>query len=84
MREGLLLYKGRLYIPQHEEFKNKLLELTHINPWGGHSGYDKTIHIIKRYFYWEGLKRDVKVLIRNCDLCQRVKVDNTLPSGLLQ
>lgn len=67
-REGLLLCKGWLYIPWHEEFKNKLLELSRNNPWGGHSA---------------GLKGDLKTFIKNCNTCQRVKVDNTLPNGLL-
>ncbi|XP_042950090.1 uncharacterized protein LOC122282205 [Carya illinoinensis] len=84
VREGLLLYKNRLYIPDQMEFKNKLLELTHSSPWGGHSGYDKSAHRMRRDFYWPGMKRDLKQFTRACDLCQRVKADNFLPNGLLQ
>lgn len=35
-------------------------------------------------FYWPRLKWDVKTFIRKCDVCQRMKVENTHPSGLLQ
>lgn len=82
LREGFLLYKNRLYIPYHEEFKNKLLELTHSGPWGHTRGMTKLS--IGRAFYWPRLKADLKNFIRACNTCQRTKVDNTLPSGLLQ
>lgn len=39
---------------------------------------------IKKDFYWPGQKSDVKKFIRGCDMCQRVKVPNTHPSGLSQ
>lgn len=32
IREGLLLYKNKLYIPNDEKFKRKLMELTHSSP----------------------------------------------------
>lgn len=51
---------------------------------GGHSGFVKTIQRVRRDFYWLGLKSDVKQFIKDCDLYQRVKSSNTLPSGLQQ
>uniref|UniRef100_A0A2N9J7H4 Chromo domain-containing protein n=1 Tax=Fagus sylvatica TaxID=28930 RepID=A0A2N9J7H4_FAGSY len=35
-------------------------------------------------FYWKGMKTRVKEFIRQCDICQRHKVDNLSPAGLLQ
>lgn len=34
-RDGLLLYKGQIYIPNDESFKIKLLELVHSSALGG-------------------------------------------------
>lgn len=81
MNGGLFLYNNMLYIPNQEELRTKVLELMHNSPWGGHTGYAKTIYKIMRDLYWLGLKKNVKPFIINCDLCQRVKVDNTLLSG---
>lgn len=51
---------------------------------GGHSGYDKTLNRLKRDFSWVGVKAEVKQLIKNCDICESVKTNQTKPSGLLQ
>jgi len=71
----------------------------HAIPVAGHAGYDKTIHRTKKdffffffFFFWQGcsgffsffLKSDVKKFIQECDACQRVKVENMSPAGLLQ
>ena len=39
---------------------------------------------MKRSFYWEGMKRDVGLWIRQCANCQQVKHEHQKPSGLLQ
>lgn len=78
------MYKKILYIPQNADFKIKLLEPAHSSPWGGHSGYYKSIQRVRRDFLWPDLKIDVKEFIRDCDFCQRVKASNIHPHGLLQ
>lgn len=50
----------------------------------GHSGYDKTLHRLRRDFYWESMKNDVKIFNRNCETCPCIRTDQTRPSGLLQ
>jgi hypothetical protein len=61
----------------------------HAIPVAGHAGYDKTIHRTKKdffffFFFLPRLKSDVKKFIQECDACQRVKVENMSPAGLLQ
>jgi len=50
----------------------------------GHSGYEKTLHRAKRDFYWQGMRRDIKNFIKECDTCQQNKHDNLFPVSLLQ
>lgn len=38
----------------------------------------------KRDFYWMGMRSDIKKYVKQCDTCQRAKVENTKPSSLLQ
>lgn len=84
VRNGVLFYKNRLVIGEDKEFRQKLLHLLHASPMVGHSGYDKTLHRVRRDFHWQGMKSDVKHFIRCCDICQSVKVDQSKHSGLLQ
>ena len=51
---------------------------------GGHLGFLKTLHRVKRDFYWLGLREDVKKHVKECDACQRLKVETYNVAGLLQ
>lgn len=50
----------------------------------GHSGYLKTYQRAKRYFYWDGMKKDIKKWARECDTCQATKYETLPPAELLQ
>ena len=82
IRQGILLYKKRVYIPK--TLKDKVLQFVHSSSLAGHAGYDKTIHRARKNFFWPGMKSNVKRFIRECDICQRVKSENVSPTGLLQ
>lgn len=71
-------------MPKDLQFINKLLHLLHSSPKDGHSGVDKTLYKVRRNFFWPRLKRSMKEFVRGCDICQRVKVEQSLPSGLFQ
>lgn len=76
------MYKQRLYIAP--TLRDTVLQFIHVSPVANHAGYDKTMHRAKKDFYWPGMKVDIKIFIRECDTCQRVKSENVSPAGLLQ
>jgi hypothetical protein len=80
IRQGILLYKKRVYIPSILQYK--VLQFVHSNPLARHAGYDKTIHRARKNFFWPGMKSDVKRFIRECDICQMVKAENVFSSGV--
>ena len=84
LQNGLLPYKGRIYLGTCEALKVDVLHQIHDNPLGGHSGFLKTLHRVKRDFYWLGLRADVRKMVRECDICQRLKYETCNPAGLLQ
>ncbi|XP_019184593.1 PREDICTED: uncharacterized protein LOC109179543 [Ipomoea nil] len=49
--DGLIKYKGRLYIGQKGDLRSKLLLQLHNSPIGGHSGQQVTYHRLKQLFY---------------------------------
>jgi len=83
-RDGLLFYKHKILLGQSPQIKPQILASVHSDQTEGHSGYEKTLHRVKRNFYWKGMRKDVKRFIRECEVCQRNKGDNTSPVGLLQ
>jgi hypothetical protein len=56
---GLLRYKGRLWVRDYVELQNILLLAFHSSAVGGHSRVPITYRKIKQLFAWKGLKTAV-------------------------
>jgi hypothetical protein len=71
--EGVLLYKGRICVPNIKELKDKILNEAHESAYSIHSGGNKMYHDLKDTYWWYGMKRDVVEYVALCDTYQRVK-----------
>ena len=78
-----LWYKDRLYLCKNSQLKQKILMELHTSPLGGHSGFLKTYHRVKKEFFWDGLKSDIKKFVAECLVCQQNKVETIKTPGLL-
>ena len=58
-KDGLLLYKGLVYVPNNENLKHKVTQLFHDQVMG-HPGQWKTIELITREYWWPGITEFVK------------------------
>ena len=56
-----------------EDMRQLIFHNLHSAETAGHFGRDRTVEIIKRRFYWPGLKEDVARWIKECDICARAK-----------
>lgn len=83
-KDGLILYKNRVYIPNTPELRISILTHFHHSKKGGHLGWFRTYARMKNLFFWEGMQHDVKNLVNKCDVCQKVKYITKEPMGLLQ
>ena len=81
---GLLLYKGRVFLWPNCDMKAKVLHLVHDSPLGGHAGFLKSYHRLKQDFFWHGMKSDLKLHIKECDVCQQMKSETCHLARLLQ
>jgi hypothetical protein len=82
--DEILIYRGRIYVPNSQELKNIILREMHNVPYDGHPGYQKTIAAVKRQYYWPGMKKEVVDFIAKYLECQKVKVEHRHPASLLQ
>jgi hypothetical protein len=73
-----------LYLCKNSQLKQKVLLELHTSPVGGHSGFLKTYHRVKKDFFWDGLKTDVQRFVAECLVCQQNKVETIKTPGLLQ
>ena len=62
-KDGILLYKGRIVVPNQRSLVHKLIELHHDEKSAGHWGIQKTTELLRRKFKWEGMEQDVNEYI---------------------
>jgi hypothetical protein len=84
LNDGLLTYKGRLYIPNCDDLKRFMMDELQKKTYTSHHGYQKMIIATKKLFYWPGLKKDIVDYLAKCLECRQVKAEHRHPAGLLQ
>jgi transposase InsO family protein len=84
MDEGLLLFKGRVYVPDKEDLRARLLDEIHRQPSMAHPGKNKMKILVRERYYWETWNKDVERYVDNCMMCKRTNTRRDLPPGLLQ
>ena len=82
--DGILTYKGRIYVPDVADSRIFVMDEIHQAPYSGHPGYQKTITIARKQYFWLGMKKDMAEYISMCMKCQEVKVEHRHLTGLLQ
>jgi hypothetical protein len=71
--EGLIFYKGRVYIPKVLELRKRVLCLCHDSRSTGHPGQRETLEMLSRLYWWPGMTTFVNKYVAGCDSCQRHK-----------
>ena len=72
-KDGLLLYDGKVYVPEDKDIRLRLLQLHHDSPIAGHQGQARTLELLSRGYYWPGMKAQVNRYVDSCQTCQRSK-----------
>ncbi|KAA3474265.1 reverse transcriptase [Gossypium australe] len=76
--------KDRICVPKDEELIWKILHEAHNSCMSIHLGSVKMYNDLRKMYWWSGMKRDISEFISKCLICQQVKVEHQVPSGLLQ
>jgi hypothetical protein len=82
--DGLLYYRGKIYVPKDLELRRRIVEQHHDTPVAGHPGRFKTLELVSRNFWWPGMNRYIGDYTRHCDRCIRTKTRRHRPVGHLQ
>ncbi|KAI0993448.1 hypothetical protein K3495_g14736, partial [Podosphaera aphanis] len=81
---GKLTYRGKLYVPDYDPLKLRILKLHHDDPASGHPGREKTFELVSREYFWPHMRKYVTQYVRNCHTCQRSKPSNHAKFGVLR
>jgi hypothetical protein len=77
-----LWYNGLAFVQPHRRMQ--LIKEIHESRLGGHMGVAKTIAKIKQNYDFPHLRKEVKMVVDECDMCLRSKAARHKPYGLLQ
>src|SRR5438132_3084476 len=81
---GLILVRGKIYVPNDETIRRDLVNLHHDNPAAGHPGIWKTMELISRNYWWPSMKKFVSEYVETCDTCNRNKTYPSKRQGQLK
>lgn len=83
LRDGLIRFKGRVWLGNNPELQQKVIMALHSSAIGGHSGFPMTYRRIKSVFAWPSCKQCVQAFVARCSMCQQAKPDQARYPGLL-
>ena len=81
--QGLVLHRGKVYVPKDHQLRLDITKLHHDSPIAGHGGQWKTIELVTRNYWWPGMTVFIKKYVDGCDKCQRNKSKPEPPAGKL-
>ncbi|KAJ8754603.1 hypothetical protein K2173_010694 [Erythroxylum novogranatense] len=82
--DGVLKCGDRIYVPDINGLRQRILHEAHYAPYSVHPGTTKMYHDVKGIYWWPGMKKDVAQFVSTCLTCQPVKFEHQKPIGLLQ
>jgi hypothetical protein len=77
-------FKDRLCVPNITSIRELILKEAHEIAYSIHRGSEKMYQVLKKRFWWYGMKRERAEYVARCDSCQRIKAEHQRPAGLLQ
>ena len=82
-KDGLVLYRGKIYVPRDSQLRLNIVKAHHNYPVVGHPRQWKTTKLVAHNFWWPRMGHYVADYVKGCDLCNRTKTFPASPTGKL-
>jgi len=82
-KDGVVYIEGRIYVPNNRKIKEEILKENHDLADMGHLGQHRMLEVIKRTYWWPGLKEGIKKYIQGYFKCRQNKVQHQKKAGEL-
>ena len=92
--DRVVYMEGKVYVLNNKKLREEILEENHNSVDVGHPGQQRMLELIKRNYWWPGIKEDIKKYIQGCFKYQQNKVQHQkkaeephpleIPQGLWQ
>ena len=81
--DGLVYIEARIYVPNNKKIKEEILKENHDSVEVGYPGQQRMLELLKRNYWWPGLKEDIKRYVQGCFQCRQNKVQHQRKAGEL-
>src|SRR5258708_3513293 len=71
--EGIVLYRGKVYIPDNPQLCHDLVHAHHSATVARHPGCWKMLELVSQNYWWPGVSRYVAKFVAGCDACNQTK-----------
>ena len=73
---GLVFYKGKLYIPNDRTLRKDIVKSCHDAPLARHAGKNGTLELVQRNYWWPCMATYVSNYVEGCEKCQCYRRDH--------
>jgi hypothetical protein len=81
--DGLLMFRGKIYIPNDRDLRCHIVEQQHDTCIAGHAGCFKTLELVSHNYWWPQMFHYIGIYVKHCDLCNQTNVQHRRPIGEL-
>jgi hypothetical protein len=71
--DGLIYYKGKLYIPNNKDICVEIVKSGHDSPTAGHLSKNGTLELVQCHYWWPRMGQFIERYVLGCNQCQRMK-----------
>jgi len=83
-KDRYLWHQGKIWIPNNEGKRTKLIRQHDNILQAGHGGTGKTTELLQRKYYWPRMRETIKQYVKNCDISEQTKVVRHARYGLMK
>ena len=75
--------EGRIYVPNNKKIQEEILKENYDSVDIGHPEQHRMLELLKRTYWWPGLKENIKRYVQGCFKCQQNKIQHQKKAGEL-
>lgn len=76
IKDNLVHFRNKIYVPKNKEIMRNILRLHHDLPTRNHPGIANTMEQIRRTYYWPRMQQFISKYIQGCAICQQMKINH--------